>query len=654
MMMSRDATDGCLDATRRRPRASARLTMPSDAAVVASRRRYEAARAVSRRGTRIDAELRDETRALLDVLRRQVEHGARANAPRAVLDEDASRESAGWGGAVAMRKMWESLGTMSAAEAMRLYVRTLEEDCDAWWDPERRSRTNAGMREVLGTDDASVDMLRGVRARGRWEFVEHAGKRPTPRFQHGACVAEGKMYVVGGSYRGRFCADTHELDLDTWTWRNLRTPMSATPDRALPACAGHRAIRVGNDVYVVGGRFKGGTSPSSSSISVFKMILRDGLDEVEWIRVETRGEQKPVARRGASVTATGGNRLVVFGGEDEDGRFFNDAWILDMTSLEWEHVHAPGGHPPEPRADHAAAMWGPDALLVFGGTGRSTKCFDTLHVLDLAYHKWTQLTPRDGPSAPPRAGHAGALLRDGRYWALIGGGNNVRGLDVCTVLDLEEMTWVSPDALPSPPVVGEGMTLCALSTPDGSDDVIIAFGGYNGNCQNDTQVLRLAADFPSRGAEADDDDARKVAENDTRSDEEEYGEDDDDSDGDDDDDEREIRGEENDEISAAAVAERVLASIDLDTDPPQAATFFGIGASVDALRNENTDLRVALRRLRSDAKRLARAHLHDERRRSELERDLSRERERASELERKLAILAAQFHASVPGDAALL
>ena len=35
------------------------------------------------------------------------------------------------------------------------------------------------------------------------------------------------------------------------------------------------------------------------------------------------------------------------------------------------------------------------------------------------------------------------------------------------MLDLEEMKWVSrADALVAPPVVGEGMTLCVLSTRD--------------------------------------------------------------------------------------------------------------------------------------------------------------------------------------------
>ena len=155
----------------------------------------------------------------------------------------------------------------------------------------------------------------------------------------------------------------------------------------------------------------------------------------------------------------------------------------------------PSGTVPEPRAEHTATTWGRETLLIFGGTGRSTR-LRSLYALDLTQGKWTTVTPK-GVRPPPRAGHAGVLLRDGRFWALVGGGNNECGLMECSVLDLEETEWVSrTDAFVAPPVVGEGMTLCAVSTRDGLEDVIVAFGGYNGHCQNETQISTRAEDFP--------------------------------------------------------------------------------------------------------------------------------------------------------------
>ena len=206
--------------------------------------------------------------------------------------------------------------------------------------------------------------------RGRWEFLEYAGTKPTARFQHAATVAGAKMYVIGGSFRGRFMNDTHELDLTTATWRRLKTKPGTS---ALPACAGHRAVTCRGVVFVVGGRFKG---PETSAMSVYRMETKDdGLDEVEWVKIETGGDEAPCARRGASVTMVGEHKCIVFGGEDDERRFLNDAWILDMTSFVWRAVKAPGGHPPESRAEHTATMWGQDTLLVFGGTGQIDEMF---------------------------------------------------------------------------------------------------------------------------------------------------------------------------------------------------------------------------------------------------------------------------------------
>ena len=126
------------------------------------------------------------------------------------------------------------------------------------------------------------------------------------------------MYVVGGSFRGRMMADTHELDLVDLTWRRLATP--AGSERALPACAGHRAATIGETTYVVGGRYKGSSESEMAVYRMERMDVHEGVDEVEWIRVETTGEEMPRARRGASVTAFGDRELVVFGGEDDEGR----------------------------------------------------------------------------------------------------------------------------------------------------------------------------------------------------------------------------------------------------------------------------------------------------------------------------------------------
>jgi len=547
----------------------------------------------------------DETRLLLYALDRQATYGERSTCSRDVLDADA-RLAESDAQVRAMRETWENLGSMPSAEAMRLYVKVLDEEKPQWHDANASGdakRTNRGMHAKTG--ERTLPLAFRECREGVWMFCEYEGNRPTARFQHAACTLRDKMYVVGGTNRGRFMRDTHELDLDCdgrVVWRTLKTKPGTTP---LPACAGHRAVAANGSVYIVGGRFKREDVDStldSTRMSVYKMVkAHEDVDEVTWEKVTTHGEDAPCSRRGASVTMVGEHKCIVFGGEDHDRRFLNDAWILDMTSFVWREVKAPGGHPPEPRAEHSAAMWGPDTLLVFGGTGKSTKCFDSLHALDLVHQRWMDVKPQ-GVAPPPRAGHAGILVKDGRYWCAVGGGNNERGLSECTVLDLEEMKWVSrADALVAPPVVGEGMTLCVLSTRDGSEDVVIAFGGYNGHTQNETQILRIPSDFPehdvpSSASEPNDRGVLKShhAQDNARRDDNAT------------DAALEYADASASERSNASSFETALSDVTLGV---AAADISTSSTRTDAqLRKENAELRRALHRLRADAKIIADAH----------------------------------------------
>lgn len=185
----------------------------------------------------------------------------------------------------AKHETWTNLGKMDAFEAMRLYVKLLDEEVPGWWrhprgaDPDARDedgfRTPAKVRGAATTDDDDdgdgartapgveletppsrprarnddgvprrpadrrqrgsggvvlADLPAGLRdlAPGRWARpnLDHDGgpdaKPPAARHQHGAVVAGSKMYVVGGAKQGgRLAGDAHELDLATLRWRAL-------------------------------------------------------------------------------------------------------------------------------------------------------------------------------------------------------------------------------------------------------------------------------------------------------------------------------------------------------------------------------------------------------------------------------------------------
>lgn len=130
---------------------------------------------------------RQDTLLLLFALSSQVEHGPCQDPKPSAWD---GTKTAKW-------HAWSGLKDMSGTEAMRLFVKTLEEDEPNWY-----SYCTAG-------DEASVEAVTtpvgnpGLRSmpsddcwRTPWVVAE---KPPHPRFEHSCCLIGSTMYVFGGN-----------------------------------------------------------------------------------------------------------------------------------------------------------------------------------------------------------------------------------------------------------------------------------------------------------------------------------------------------------------------------------------------------------------------------------------------------------------------
>ena len=154
---------------------------------------------------------------------------------------------------------WKQLGDMSQNEAMRLYVRTLEEEAgEGWWSAELL--TTSGAERAAATDgtgaatetkaadaatangtgqreNSTVDNKKNVKRRsvaevlveGSWvsPYIDDA-QRPTPRYEHSMALLGSKAYLIGGNYAGRYIADTWCLDLESLAWSQV-VPSSSSP-----------------------------------------------------------------------------------------------------------------------------------------------------------------------------------------------------------------------------------------------------------------------------------------------------------------------------------------------------------------------------------------------------------------------------------------
>ncbi|KAI9084784.1 hypothetical protein K1719_033190 [Acacia pycnantha] len=406
---------------------------------------------------------------------------------------------------------WNQLGNMSSAEAMRLFVKILEEEDPGWYSrvsnsfvepvidvpmnhnsksepvmengnsyPETKTISSENGSQV-GTEDKDV-VVEGFGSVGvydQWIAPPVSGQRPKPRYEHGAAVIQDKFYIYGGNHNGRYLNDLHVLDLRSWTWSKIEAKARAdltesTPPVKLTPCAGHSLIPWENKLLSIAGHTK---DPSDSiQVKVFDPL------SATWSTLKTYGKA-PVSRGGQSVTLVGTN-LVIFGGQDAKRTLLNDLHILDLETLTWDEIDA-AGMPPSPRSDHAAAVHAERYLLIFGGGSHAT-CYNDLHVLDLQAMEWSR-PAQLGEIPTPRSGHAGVAV--GENWFIVGGGDNKSGVSETVVLNMSTLTWsVVTTVQGRVPVASEGLSLVVSSYK--GEDVLISFGGYNGRYNNDVCVLK--------------------------------------------------------------------------------------------------------------------------------------------------------------------
>ncbi|XAR49121.1 hypothetical protein NMG60_11032193 [Bertholletia excelsa] len=408
---------------------------------------------------------------------------------------------------------WNGLGNMAPAEAMRLFVKTLEEEDPGWYsrasnfvsvadpvDVEMKHNSKVGRAKengnllpelkTISTENGNLSEIRDkdvvleglglINVYDQWIAPPVTGPPPKARYQHGATIVDDKMYVFGGNYNGRYLNDLQVLDLRSWFWSKVEVkagtePLELPSPVSRPSCAGHTLVLWGaNKLLSVAGHTK--TPFETIQVNVFD------LQTCTWSSLKTSG-RPPVSRGGQSVTLVRSS-LVIFGGQDSKGSFLNDLHILDLETMTWNAIDAVGV-PPSPRSGHAATVHADRYLLIFGG-GSNATCFNDLHVLDLQVMEWSRPT-QQGEIPGPRAGHAGVTI--GENWYIVGGGDNRIGLTETVVLNMSTLVWSIVTTVPERvALASEGLSL-VLSSYNG-EDILLSFGGYNGQYNNEINVLR--------------------------------------------------------------------------------------------------------------------------------------------------------------------
>ncbi|ORX49506.1 galactose oxidase [Hesseltinella vesiculosa] len=162
--------------------------------------------------------------------------------------------------------------------------------------------------------------------------------------------------------------------------------LQPTSGEALGALVGATLTVIDNVIYTFAGF-------DQFTDELYHSLHQLSLTDYEWKRVVYLKGRPPDKRNDHSTSYwPQENKLVIFGGSsEEDGVYYNNVALLDLTTMTWEHP-TPCGAIPQGRCRHAATIHD-KYLYISGGLTAGGQLSDALHILDLA--SWTWMDPID-------------------------------------------------------------------------------------------------------------------------------------------------------------------------------------------------------------------------------------------------------------------
>lgn len=143
-------------------------------------------------------------------------------------------------------------------------------------------------------------------------------------------------------------------------------------------------------------------------LPVYNHVLKLNLNARQWSLVDNFGDI-PGVRMGHTACLWQGDKLLVYGGENEHRTHLSDVILFDLKTAHWAQPEL-HGTPPRGRARHAAVIHD-DKLFISGGmTGQDNSVLGDICYLDLKTWTWSRTW-----TFVPRHDHA-AWVWNGRLW----------------------------------------------------------------------------------------------------------------------------------------------------------------------------------------------------------------------------------------------
>ncbi len=266
---------------------------------------------------------------------------------------------------------------------------------------------------VFGGFNQNTDLWR-LREEGEgnwiWENMGARGDTPGTRGGHSGIFVSGGaggdyIIVFGGSESPLVApvdGETYKLP-NPWDWNSKWEKLVPLGP---PPMAEHTAVYDYSNKMIVFGGYTG-IAPAGASNETYTLNFNPDF----WTPVIL--VDKPPARYGHSAVWAGG-QMIVFGGKDDSGDFLNDCWELGFSPENWIETNIPGDKPPA-RWQHTAVWMDPSpgetgGMLIFGGEDENGEYLDDFWILhtpgpEEPNYRWERIYPiGDLPSG--RRGHA--------------------------------------------------------------------------------------------------------------------------------------------------------------------------------------------------------------------------------------------------------
>lgn len=252
-------------------------------------------------------------------------------------------------------------------------------------------------------------------------------------------AATNQMFVFGGQH-----APTNVDFNDTWAVQNVIPTSAATTQNLQWAKVtitgkgpsdrfGHTAVyNPTSKAEIVFGGGTGFPGPCVNDLWIVSHLNAQGGSPT-WKQYSATGSLPPIREGHTAVYDTNSNRMIVFGGTDCSGNYYNDLWILsnaDATTGNptWSQV-TPIGTGPSARSQ-ATAIYDSvnNVMTVFGGGSSTTNVYGDVWTLSNANGvtgtpTWTQLSPK-GTAPAARMGQSATYDATNNRMTIFGGSNN--------------------------------------------------------------------------------------------------------------------------------------------------------------------------------------------------------------------------------------